>query len=379
LNGRLLTNTRRSFLFVQLSKYQRCELQFSGSEESFLHSTASLHPDSLYSGKLTHLNLDRVHEVEGKLVEVHEGMKKAHGMLSALAAVTPLQHQLQQFLHRRSASGRTPSTANDDAIVRMQTLLETLRDACFSLQSLGVLLPSSTAFPQSSHSAPVGWKGREWKWLVQLEALVRRGGKSVPVAELEGILARAEREEQYYTIKLGVLQEELQYFRSTQRFLTSSVMKLLKESEELVGRFHQENNQLYAESARELHQCVEDWQRNSERVSVQRLLTTLQSIFPSVKELLRDDQRSSHSSGGLAPVASQLQFDLDEALERFQQRTSDLERQQRNLDRDAQEQPSADDGAARRAPPRQDDRSQLRSSTGRSTKRNDAELPPFQF
>lgn len=378
---------------LQLSKYQRCELQFSAHEESFLQAGAPLSAHALYSGAVTHLNLDRVHALESSLASLHEKMHHAHAMLSALAAVAPVHQQLQQFLHRGTRAHTAPASGT---VLRMQGLLDCIRAACFDLQSLGVLLPSATAFPGASHEQPPGSQ-RDWAWIYQLQQALQRKGVSAQATEK--ILARATQEEAYTRTRLAMLEEELQYHRRVQRCVASSLVHLVRRCDEVVGRFDARTSDLYAEAERELAHCVDDWQRNSHTVSVQRLLTTLQAIFPILRQLLQHDHHhrrddddddeatraSSSPASGLPSVAAQLQASLDEALREFQQRLVDLEQQQQGHEREIAQQPATSPGATdsevapRRVPARSEERSQLRSSAGRNATRAEAELPPFQF
>jgi hypothetical protein len=144
---------------------------------------------------------------------------------------------------------------------------------------------------------------------------------------------------------------------------------------------------LYADATRELAQCMDDWHRNSHAINVQRLLTTLQSIFPSVKQLLHEDHRAhapSSSAVGLPDLAAHFQADVDQALEEFQERMAELQRQKAELEHEIR-QPQPDDPTTHsrtnsRHTTEEHDRNQLKSSSGRNTNRAlQHEPPPFQF
>lgn len=160
---------------------------------------------------------------------------------------------------------------------------------------------------------------------------------------------------------------------------------------------------LYATANRELSQCVDDWQRNSTHVNIQRLLALLQSVFPCLKQLL-DFRHDAHATGvsaaaqppgALPDLAANLQSDLDEALHEFEERTRSLREQQAQLqqeiDADAQQTGSQSKQQLRRAASDvlpASARALTSSSGGRgnapgrppsTTPTADAELPPFQF
>ena len=178
-------------LVAQLSKYHRPEVQYSANEEKFLATDVPLSADSIYSGQLTHLNLARVHTLESKLAELHELIVQSHALLAAVAAsATPQQMQLSAFLQRNgsgtsrarsSASGSSSSSSSSNhnhsdasasPTLRLHTLLDSLRASAFELQSLGVLLPSHTAFP-NLHQAPPGSE-REWSWIFAVQQALKK-------------------------------------------------------------------------------------------------------------------------------------------------------------------------------------------------------------
>jgi hypothetical protein len=165
----------------QLSKYHRPEVQYSANESKFLATDAPLSADSIYSGQLTHLNLARVHTLESKLAELHELLVQSHALLATVAASTaPQQMQLSSFLQRngsstmrgRSFASASASTNDASPTLRLHTLLDSLRASAFELQSLGVLLPSHTAFP-NSHQAPLGSE-REWNWIFAVQQALKK-------------------------------------------------------------------------------------------------------------------------------------------------------------------------------------------------------------
>ena len=165
---------------------------------------------------------------------------------------------------------------------------------------------------------------------------------------------------------------------------------------------------LYATANRELSQCVDDWQRNSTHVNIQRLLALLQSVFPCLKQLL-DFRHDAHATGGTAAaqppgalpdLAAKLQSDLDEALHEFEERMRSLREQQAQLQQEIDA--DAQDTGSQSKQQQQQQRKivsdvppvsarALTSSSGRGnassrpgppssvTPPADAELPPFQF
>jgi hypothetical protein len=177
---------------------------------------------------LTHLNLEKVHTLESALAQLHEQCMQSHSTLSAISTVAPVQAHLAQFLHR----GHTASST----VPRLQSLLDALRHACFELQSLGVLLPSSTAF---ANSGPAEAR-RDWTWIFQLQQALKKRG--VPAAQSEMILRRATQEENYTRLRMEMYEQELQYHRNVQKMQVSSLMTLLQRTEDVIAKFHTQNN-----------------------------------------------------------------------------------------------------------------------------------------
>ena len=345
---------------------------------------------SLYSGELTHLDLSRVHALESNLADLHERLRAAHSALTQLAAHSPMQTQV------------------DD----LPALLDSVRSCAFDLQSLGVLLPSSSAFAHAHPSAPAG-SDREWRWLQSIRSALQRRGASA--ASLDALMKRAEREESLSAIKCAMLREEVAHYRRVATQLTSAVVRFVSESDRIVDRWRTDNNALYADVSAELSTVVRDWQRNPTQVSVQKLLTLLQGALPCLRQLLEfkqkrvghssardadfEDAAGSPSSSGLPPIAAELQAALSDEQARLQSAMEDMRQQQRDVE--ATEQIDAEQSELRSNLRAQPSRPASRAdhlaaaaasassiSSGRRTHRGGsggssstppAELPPFQF
>jgi hypothetical protein len=388
----------------RLSKYHRAELQYSANEEQFLASDAPLPVDSIYSATHTHLNLARVHTLESGLAELHEQCVQAHAMLSSLAVLAPVQQQVTNFLQSHHAA--PPSSSRSNATERhagakatsplqMHSLLDALRRAAFELQSLGVLLPSHTAF-KGTHQSPAGAE-RPWPWLFAMQQALKKRG--VPAAAVETLLARAELEESITSLRRDMFERELSFHREVQQLQSASLQQLLAHTDALMAKFHTSNNALYAEATKELAQCVDDFQRNSTHVNIQRLLSLLQSLFPSLRQLLeyrhtgdaRIDSNGPAQRSGWAPLALSLQERVNEALIAFEERMRALRERYDALELQAQQ---ADSTAPHEkgGPPRRKAATASRSDDGddagaparppSSRSRLPAEqeeLAPFQF
>jgi len=371
----------------RLGKFHRAELQYSANEEQYLAAGAPLTADSIYAATNTHIYLAKVHSLESGLSELHEQCVQAHSVLSSLAAVTPMQQQVTSFLQSRHASPRSGAMdrANADepaaGPLRLHALLDALRTAAFELQSLGVLLPSHTAF-KGTHQSPAGSE-RPWSWLFAIQQALKKRG--VPASTIESLLQRATLEESVTALRQDMLERELAYHRATQQLQSASIQMLLVQTDSLLSKFHTSNNALYAEASRELAQCVDDFQRNSTHVNIQRLLALLQALFPSLKQLLefRHGDARSHAQGpaqrsGWAPLAVALQERMDEALASFEQRMSTLRQRLDGLVQQADEMDRVP--KQRRSPPAERVNDQERPPTRGSTARSrEEELPPFQF
>lgn len=157
----------------RLGNYLRSEMHFSSHEEQYLSNAASrdiLAPHALYSAaNAAHIDLSRVSSLESQLATLHEQCIQAHSTLSSLASLSPLQQQVTSFLQRRSVE---PNHSAET----LQSLLDSLRTAAFELQSLGVLLPSHTAFPDSHLTPPHA--RRDWPWLEQLKQAMKKRSAS---------------------------------------------------------------------------------------------------------------------------------------------------------------------------------------------------------
>lgn len=314
-----------------------------------MQSSAPLAAESLYAGAMSHLNLDRVHALESSLAALHESCVHAHAALSGLAAVAPVQLQAAHFL--RHAGQASKSSATGDAKVAataptLQSLLDSLRSSAFDLQSLGVLLPSHTAFVGHTHLMPADAQ-RDWSWIGHLQQAMRRRG--VPSRTAELITRRAAQEETHARIRAQMHEAELRYHRRTQQAQVrrrgrerdraqeqnlrrslatpslsvrqlSCLRSLIQQTQTIVDDFRTNNNgapyghtprfmrvaliacfhsltcslsfsslsaALYADATKELSQCMADWHRNSSHVNVPRLLGTLQHVFPCVQQMLQ--------------------------------------------------------------------------------------------
>ena len=125
-----------------------------------------------------------MHSLESGLASLHEQLLLAHALLAEVAANVPERVQLGAFLQRRAAtipsarsqhpngSSGSGSIADESAPVRLQSLLESIRSSAFDLQSLGVLLPSHTAFPHT-HLAPPGSE-RQWNWIFSIQQALKK-------------------------------------------------------------------------------------------------------------------------------------------------------------------------------------------------------------
>ncbi len=153
---------------------------------------------------------------------------------------------------------------------------------------------------------------------------------------------------------------------------------------------------LYAEANRELSQCVEDWQRNSTHVNIQRLLSLLQSVFPALKQLLEfraggDDPASSSSSArssrtqsaGLPSLAAALESDLAEQVAAFEEKMQQMRQREEQAQAEIAEL-EAQGKQARGPAAKKIDAAPSQSNSGgaflpRSHTPAADELPPFQF
>lgn len=115
----------------------------------------------------------------------------------------------------------------------------------------------------------------------------------------------------------------------------------------------------------------------------------MQSIFPSVKQLLTDEHRAADvtsSIEGLPDVAAELQFEIDQEVRAFRTRLQEVQELQIQIDEEIQQ---AEQQQQQQHPTeqhadtvlRQDQgRARLSSSSGRGPATNPhADLPPFQF
>ena len=153
---------------------------------------------------------------------------------------------------------------------------------------------------------------------------------------------------------------------------------------------------LYAAASSELNQLIADWSRNSHNTNVQRLLTTLQSIFPTVKQLLQPtdvthgpygenneyaDGDRSNRPHGLPDIASHLEDSLHRTLEEFHRRLDRLHQEERDISsrlHNHESSSSGHGGTVERSRPPKAEKNRTKSQP-KLTQRNDNELPPFQF
>jgi hypothetical protein len=354
---------------ARLDRLHRSELSFSSSEEKFLRSDAPLAPESIYSGLLTHLNLNHVHALENKLAQLHEQLLSAHAMLASVGAkVDPVDSEITRFLQRerKGESGET---------LRLQTLVDSIRSAAFELQSLGVLLPSATGFRSDSSSSSVDGQHHHHEWIHSVRELLRR--KNVPAQQIDNLLSRVETQEQLCAVRAQILDAELAFQRRTQGAQNAAVARLLNSVQALVAKFNVHTNESYASASRALEECVVDWQRNSSATNIQRLLAVLQSIFPVVRQLLTSSSSAAFGASigiGMAPIAAEFESEVARELTEFRARAAELHGRIETLE--AGLVPSS---SVEFAEQREEKRRAAPQKPSKARKSPPEELPPFQF
>jgi len=284
-------------------------MRYTPNENRFLRRGTDAHPQpsahqTIYSASTTHLDLTRIHELESEMAHCHEQILKCYSNIAAMEAMAPMQLAAQEWQDRRSLMRAAPSSSSSPITISMhlQSLLDSLRTCAFDLQSLGVWLPSHTAFIQS-HLAPSDIPGREWRWLHAFEQYVEakrsQPGKPASVAStLSNIFKRAQREEQAVSLRYAMYEHELAAYRKIQDIMLKVLTRTIRRTEETIHAFHTQNNALYADATEQLDDVVQDWQRNNNHTNVQRLLTTLQSVWPCLQQLLtyRHSDRQRHGA-----------------------------------------------------------------------------------
>jgi hypothetical protein len=251
------------------------------------HGRSGLNAAGLYNpNDLGHLNLERVHELEGKLTLLFEQLKQMKKKYLSAAWLAVESQHLRHIAQNSGSASQFPGF-----VEAFEALMRSAHDCTFELLSLAVVSPSI--------------RGNS--------AAENRGNSAV---------------ERYYKARERELELELELYRASIQLQRRCTQKLFERVENIITQFDAANNNLYSDIVTQLDECINDWQRNSTHHNINKLLSIMASVIPSIKSLLAQDQDTSSASHNKPSIIIAFERELNGLMQEYDAQMSLLSQQQ---------------------------------------------------